>query len=46
MRVVVKGNLDEIRTCIEKMNPVVCDEIPVDFEDMFIYEVEERGYLK
>lgn len=46
MRVVVKGNLEEIRTCIEKMNPVVCDEIPVDFEDMFIYEVEERGYLK
>lgn len=46
MRVVVKGDLDEIRTCIEKMNPVVCDEIPVDFEDMFIYEVEERGYLK
>ena len=46
IRVVVKGNLDEIRTCIEKMNPVVCDEIPVDFEDMFIYEVGERGYLK
>lgn len=46
IRVVVKGNLDEIRTRIGKMNPIVCDEIPVDFEDMFIYEVGERGYLK
>lgn len=46
IRVVVKGNLDDIRTCIEKMNPIVCDEIPADFEDMFIYEVGERGYLK
>lgn len=46
IRIVVKGNLDEIRTCIEKMHPIVCDEIPMDFEDMFIYEVGERGYLK
>lgn len=46
IRVVVKGNLNEIRIRISKMNPVVCDEIPVDFEDMFIYEVGERGYLK
>lgn len=46
IRVVVKGNLEEIRTRIAKMNPLVCDEIPADFEDMFIYEVGERGYLK
>lgn len=45
IRIVVKGNLDEIRTCIKKMNPIVCDEIAADFEDMFIYEVGERGYL-
>ena len=46
IRVVVKGDIEKIRTCIEKMNPIVCDEIPMDFEDMFIYEVGERGYLK
>lgn len=46
IRVVVKGDIAEIRTRIGKMNPIVCDEIPADFEDMFIYEVGERGYLK
>lgn len=46
IRIVVKGNLAAIRTCIENLHPVVCDEIPMDFEDMFIYEVGERGYLK
>lgn len=46
IRAVVRGDINEIRTRIEKMNPVVCDEIPADFEDMFIYEVGERGYLK
>ena len=46
MRVVAKGDIEEIRTRISKMNPIIYDEIPMDFEDMFIYEVEKRGYLK
>lgn len=46
IRVVAKGDIAEIRTRIGKMDPIVCDEIAMDFEDMFIYEVGERGYLK
>ncbi len=46
IRLVAKGDPQTIRACIENMKPVVMDEIPMDFEDMFIYEVGERGYLK
>ena len=31
---------------LSDMNPVLLEEIPIDFEDMFIEEVRERGYLK
>lgn len=46
IRLVAKGDVDKIRADIQGMNPVILDEIPMDFEDMFIYEVENRGYLK
>ncbi len=46
IRLVAKGDPQTIRACIENMKPLVMDEIPMDFEDMFIYEVGERGYLK
>lgn len=46
IRIVVRGETEEIRHKIDEMEPLIVDEIPMDFEDMFIYEVEERGYLK
>ena len=46
VKIVVKGDSSETRAQIEALHPLVCDEIPMDFEDMFIYEVGERGYLK
>ena len=31
---------------IDKYNPLLIDEIPINFEELFIIEVESRGYLK
>lgn len=46
IKIVVRGEAAEVRKRIDEMKPLIVDEIPMDFEDMFIYEVEERGYLK
>lgn len=46
IKVVVRGEADKICQKIDAMQPLVVDEIPMNFEDMFIYEVGERGYLK
>lgn len=46
MTVVVRGNKEEIIKKLEELNPIILEEIPMDFEDMFIEEVLERGYLK
>lgn len=44
--VVVRGEREEIMNKISALNPVIMEEIPMDFEDMFIEEVLDRGYLK
>lgn len=44
--VVARGDKEAIKASILKMNPLILEEIPMDFEDMFIEEVRERGYLK
>ena len=44
--VVAKGDKQEILNILSKMNPLILEEIPMDFEDMFIEEVQKRGYLK
>ncbi|MCH5164068.1 MAG: ABC transporter ATP-binding protein [Clostridiales bacterium] len=46
IKIVVRGDVEETRAKIEKLKPLIVDEIPMDFEDMFIYEVGERGYVK
>lgn len=46
IKIVVRGDAEKTRAALEAMKPLVLDEIPMDFEDMFIYEVGERGYLK
>ncbi len=46
IRVVVRGDAEKTRELIASMDPLIVDEIPMDFEDMFLYEVGERGYLK
>ena len=42
---VVKGNIDEARKIITSSSPLLMNEVPVNFEELFIYEVERRGLL-
>lgn len=46
IKVVVKEDYNEFSKLISKYNPLLVDEIPIDFEELFIIEVESRGYLK
>ena len=46
IKVVVKEDYNEFSKLINKYNPLLVDEIPIDFEELFIIEVESRGYLK
>ena len=40
---VVKDNIEQARKQLEKSNPILMEEIPVNFEELFIYEVENGG---
>lgn len=42
---VVKGDVESIRKEIAETDPLIMDELPVNFEELFIYEVESRGML-
>lgn len=44
IKIVAKGDSEDIRSKIHDLRPLVVDEIPMDFEDMFVYEVGEKGY--
>ena len=46
LRIVVRGEEEDIRAAIDSMHPLIVDEIPMDFEDLFLSEAGERGYLK
>ncbi len=46
IKLVVKEDYEEFSKLISKYNPLLIDEIPIDFEELFIIEVESRGYLK
>lgn len=37
---------EEFSNQINKYEPLIIDEIPIDFEELFIIEVERKGYLK
>lgn len=41
-----RGNKEEVLKKLSAMEPILLEEIPMDFEDMFIEEVQSRGYLK
>lgn len=45
IKVVVKEELSEFEEKIKKFNPLLIDEIKIDFEELFIIQVESRGYL-
>lgn len=44
--VVAHGDRESAINEISKLSPLFVEEIPMDFEDMFIEEISDRGYLK
>ncbi len=46
IKVVVKEDFETFSKIMEHYNALIIDEIAIDFEDLFILEVENRGYLK
>jgi ABC-2 type transport system ATP-binding protein len=42
--IIIKGDKEETKTYLEKMNPVILDFIPLTLEEVFIYEMEVLGY--
>jgi|SRR5690554_3840089 len=43
---VVKGDLQNNKQIIENTNPVLFNELPLNLEEIFVYEMEARGYGK
>jgi ABC-2 type transport system ATP-binding protein len=45
-RIVLEGRADDMRARLDELCPAVIEQMHMDFEEMFIHEVEKRGYLK
>lgn len=41
---IVKGDAEEVTQKISKYNPLICDIIPLNLEEIFIYELGGLGY--
>ena len=46
IKLTFKGEQEKFLEEIKKYDPILIDQISVSFEDLFIEEVESRGYLK
>ncbi len=46
IRVVTNDSYDDFVKKMAQYQPLLIDEIPIDFEELFIIEVESRGYVK
>lgn len=42
-KLVVKGNSEEVLQKIQQLHPLLVDTLPVNFEELFIYELEGRS---
>lgn len=45
VKIITEIDFETFKREIEKYNPLIIDEIHIDFEELFIIEVEERGYI-
>ena len=45
IKMIVKGNEEECIEKIKQFNPLIIDKINIDFEELFIIEVENKGYF-
>ena len=41
---IVRGNRDEVVAKLKEMNPLIIDVLPLNLEEVFIYEMEALGY--
>ncbi|KAF0227218.1 MAG: ABC transporter ATP-binding protein [Erysipelotrichaceae bacterium] len=41
---IAKGDISSIRALIESTQPVLLEEIPITMEEVFVYEMEAKGY--
>lgn len=46
VQMTARGDKEEILQKIQALHPLFVEEIPMDFEEMFIGEVQARGYMK
>lgn len=46
VRLIARGDKEVLEEKIQRLSPIFVEEIEVDFEELFIGEVESRGYLK
>lgn len=46
VRIVLKGDATRMKGALEALSPIIVEEMAMDFEEMFIHEVEERGQGK
>ena len=44
IKLVIKGNKKVVMDELNKMKPILLETIPLNFEDMFIYEINKKGY--
>ena len=42
-QLVIRGNEEDVRAELQKKDPLLIDVLPVNFEELFIYEVESRN---
>ena len=45
IKLVIRGDEEECNKKLEKYNPLLIDKINIDFEELFIIEVESKGYI-
>ena len=44
VRIVLEGDENEMRERLDELNPAIIEQMPMDFEEMFIHEVKREGY--
>lgn len=44
INMVVKGNMKQITEYLNRLHPLMLEVLPVNLEEIFIYEMERRGY--
>ncbi len=46
LKMVIKGNKNDVINELNKMKPLLLETIPLNFEDLFIYQVNKKGYIE